>query len=219
MLHPIHCHALPCRAHAPNVPQREYLHVHVCVLGGGVGVVVEANVPPVARLGACQGISAGQGPARESGMTSMARLGSLSFFPATGRLFLLGRRGGPPTTDLVVGPRHPFHAMANPFSVGCYSGWLLGQQRAALRYSLATGRSRASGGRGSSPGRVRWLDPAAAGQGTTGWEAISSDATMGTSDRGNPGMHTPGNWVASPANSSGGEALRTCFCLGAPTVY
>lgn len=137
-------------------------------------------------------------------MTFMARLGSLSFFPAPGRLFLLGRRGGPPTRDLVVGPRHPFHAMANPFSVGCYSGRLLGQQRAAARYSWATGRSRASGGRGSSPGRVRWLDPAA-GQGTTGWEAISSDATMGTSDRGNPSMHTPGNWVASPTNSSGGS--------------
>ncbi|KAH8736889.1 hypothetical protein BGZ61DRAFT_470396 [Ilyonectria robusta] len=199
------CHALPMLPMFPNRSTCTY--IHVCVLGGGgVGGVVEANVRPVARLGACQGSSAGQGPSPgvRDDLSWQGLVRCLSSQPRDDYFYWDGEEGLQQEETwwwdpVILFPRHPKSFFSGLLQWS--AAWpTAGGGALQLGHRAKSGLWR----RGSSPGRVRWLDPAA-GQGTTGWEAISSDAAMGTSDRGNPAMHTPGNWVASLTNSSGGS--------------
>lgn len=81
-------------------------------------------------------------------MTSHGKAWFAVFLPSPGTTIFIGTARRASNKKRLGGgtPSSFFHAIPNPFSVGCYSDRLLGQQRAAVRYSWATGRSRASGG-------------------------------------------------------------------------
>lgn len=157
-------------------------------------------------------------------MTSHSKAWFAVFRPSPGTTIFIGttsrasnkRLGGGGTPSSFSTPwRILFQWVATV--VGCFSGRLLGQQRAAVRYSWATGRSRASGGVAPAQDGYGGLTQLRARGRQAGRRLAAMPLWALATGEIRPCTRLEIGWHRRPIVP--GEALRTCFCLGGPTVY